>query len=109
MKTMYRIPVKKDFSFEKKMFREGQILRGTFEEIGDCEYFKSDSLWIKLEYLDKNNAQPYAVQEKKSSPLLYALAPLAAIVAFPFILAKMLYAAAADTAESWDNTSRAHV
>jgi hypothetical protein len=103
---MYRIPVKKEFSFEKKMFREGQILRGTFEKIGDRDYFKSDSLWIKLEYLDADNAQPYAVQEKKISPLLYVLAPVAAIFAFPFLLAKMLYAAAADTAESWDT---AHV
>lgn len=109
MKTMYSIPVKKEFSFEKKMFREGQVLRGTFEKVGDREYFKANSLWIKLEYLDENNAQPYAVvQEKKSSPLFYALAPFAAICAFPVVLAKMLYAVAAETAESWD-TSRAHV
>ena len=75
MCTMYSITVKKDFSFENMRFYKGQNILGSFEEIGNRNYFKSDSLWIRLDYLDEKNVRLHALQQRKNFPIAFLSSP----------------------------------
>ncbi|MCI5221657.1 MAG: hypothetical protein D3924_02985 [Candidatus Electrothrix sp. AR4] len=72
---VYKIPVKKEFSFNKTQYIKGQLLKGTFEKIGNVFYFKSNTVFFNLAYLDTQNTQVISIETKKTSPLIYPLFP----------------------------------